>query len=34
MDGDMRRIYRLMGEIGSVILLVIGVTLYRDGVRF
>ena len=34
MDGEMHRIYRLMGEIGSVVLLVIGVILYRDGVRF
>jgi len=31
---DMHRIYLLMGEIGCVILLVIGAILYRDGVSF
>ena len=34
MDGDMRRIYRLLGEIGCLVLLAIGVILYRNGLRF
>ena len=34
MDGDMHRITRLIGEIGCVVLLVIGIILYRGGVRF
>lgn len=34
MDGDMRRIYRLLGEIACLVLLAIGVILYRNGLRF
>lgn len=34
MDGDMRRIYHLLGEIACLVLLAIGVILYRNGLRF
>ena len=34
MDDDMRRIFRLLGEIACVVLLAIGIVLYRQGVRF
>lgn len=33
-SGDMAYAYRIMGEIGFLVLLIFGIILYRDGFRF